>query len=369
MAGGVGLRRRDSSHLRQRDINALLKFLRKTYAVQDLDSFRVHVVSALQNLVPSEINAYNEVNLRTQHNEVLYDRPEAMSLPDGDRIFDRYIPEHPLISYRANTRGHSAVKISDLVSAGQFHRLGLYNEFFRRIGIEDQMVLSLPSPRPVVVGIALNRSRRNFSERDRQLLNLAYPHLLLAFGNAEAWTRLTDENRLIRGALEQSQGAVIVLTSANRVQTITSQARLLLAKYFPGCSPRDHLPELLQRWVHWQRAPLANSTAAPPLREPLVLGHKGERLIVRSFSSQSETVLLLSESAAAEENIDGLCLGLTRREAEVLAWVTRGKANSDVSRILGISPRTVQKHLEHIFQKLGVENRTAAAAKALGMKS
>ena len=367
MAAGAGLRRRESSHLRQRDINALLEFLRKTYAVQDLDSFRAQVVSGLQSLVPSEINAYNKVNLRTQHNDVVYDRPEAMSIPDGDRIFDRYIPEHPLISYRASTRGHSAVKISDLVSAAQFHRLGLYNEFFRRIGIEDQMVLTLPSPRPVVVGIALNRSRRNFSERDRQLLNLAYPHLLLAYGNAEAWTRLTEENRLIRGALEQSQGAVIVLTSANRVQTITSQARLLLAKYFPGCSPRDNLPELLQRWVHWQRAPLPNSTDAPPSREPLVLRHDGAHLIVRLFSSPSQTVLLLSESATATEKIDRL--GLTRREAEVLTWVTCGKTNSDVARILGTSPRTVQKHLEHIFQKLGVENRTAAAARSLGMKS
>lgn len=55
-------------------------------------------------------------------------------------------------------------------------------------------------------------------------------------------------------------------------------------------------------------------------------------------------------------------LGLTRRELEVLAWVALGKTNSEVASILRRSPRTVQKHLEHIFEKLGVENRTAAAA-------
>lgn len=62
-------------------------------------------------------------------------------------------------------------------------------------------------------------------------------------------------------------------------------------------------------------------------------------------------------------------LGLTRREVEVLTWVTDGKTNADIGLILGTSPRTVQKHLEHIFEKLGVETRTAAAMRALALTS
>ena len=58
-------------------------------------------------------------------------------------------------------------------------------------------------------------------------------------------------------------------------------------------------------------------------------------------------------------------LALTSREAEVLLWISRGKSNRDMSEILGISPRTVNKHLEQIFAKLGVENRASAAAKAV----
>jgi DNA-binding response OmpR family regulator/DNA-binding CsgD family transcriptional regulator len=56
--------------------------------------------------------------------------------------------------------------------------------------------------------------------------------------------------------------------------------------------------------------------------------------------------------------------GLTRREAEVLLWIARGKSNRDASEILNISARTVNKHLEQIFIKMGVENRAAAAAAA-----
>jgi DNA-binding CsgD family transcriptional regulator len=58
-------------------------------------------------------------------------------------------------------------------------------------------------------------------------------------------------------------------------------------------------------------------------------------------------------------------LGLTVREAEVLLWVGNGKANREIAVILAMSPRTVNKHLEQIFRKLGVENRTSAAALAL----
>ena len=57
---------------------------------------------------------------------------------------------------------------------------------------------------------------------------------------------------------------------------------------------------------------------------------------------------------------------LTAREAEVLYWVVKGKTNRDIGDILGTSPRTVHKHLEHVFEKLHVETRTAAAALAIG---
>jgi DNA-binding CsgD family transcriptional regulator len=53
---------------------------------------------------------------------------------------------------------------------------------------------------------------------------------------------------------------------------------------------------------------------------------------------------------------------LTLREREVLRWLARGKSNAEIGAILGISAATVGKHLEHIYPKLGVENRTAAAS-------
>jgi DNA-binding CsgD family transcriptional regulator len=61
--------------------------------------------------------------------------------------------------------------------------------------------------------------------------------------------------------------------------------------------------------------------------------------------------------------------GLSPREAQVLDWVAPGKTNKEIGVILDLSPRTVQKYLEHIYRKIGVQSRTAAAAKAHEMAS
>ena len=73
----------------------------------------------------------------------------------------------------------------------------------------------------------------------------------------------------------------------------------------------------------------------------------------------------LSQSNANEGQL--VCLGLTAREAEVLRWIAAGKSNQAIGVILGASTRTICKHVEHIFSKLSVENRTEAAGIALAV--
>ncbi len=89
-------------------------------------------------------------------------------------------------------------------------------------------------------------------------------------------------------------------------------------------------------------------------------------LVVVAQYRENEVLIRLNE-LNPERDVAKLAdrLGLTRREAEVLLWVSYGKASSDISIVLEISPRTVQKHLERIYEKLGVETRSAAAAIAI----
>lgn len=99
---------------------------------------------------------------------------------------------------------------------------------------------------------------------------------------------------------------------------------------------------------------LAIPGAPPMLLAPVGSAGPGERLYRLARSATGEADLLRS------------CFGLTAREAEVLLWIGRGKTNKDIGEILGLSPRTVNKHLEQIYAKLGVENRASAALKAAG---
>jgi len=100
------------------------------------------------------------------------------------------------------------------------------------------------------------------------------------------------------------------------------------------------------------------------VRQPLVATRDATQLIARMVPRGGQTLILLEEQHRWIPAEPLRSLGLTRRESEVLAWVAGGKTSADIT-ILGTSRRAVEKHLEHIYPKLGVETRTAAAARAL----
>jgi CheY-like chemotaxis protein/DNA-binding CsgD family transcriptional regulator len=110
--------------------------------------------------------------------------------------------------------------------------------------------------------------------------------------------------------------------------------------------------------------PLALAWLARGATESLTIAVDGRRLnLSRLARDSSGSTLLLQKCASAPEPQDlAAAWGLTSRESEVLHWVACGKINRDIGEILGMSPRTVDKHLQHVFEKLNVETRTAAAA-------
>ena len=183
-----------------------------------------------------------------------------------------------------------------------------------------------------------------------------------------------------RGMLDHAAHAVIVLAANGMPLWQTSKASLWLEKYFAAGSAVSHkLPPRLQSWLNEtlaRRRQSLDPNAAEELM-PLLMTQAGSQLrIVLSAAGQGqETTLLLEEkidTSAAAELASALPLEnyrLTPRESDVLAWLGKGKTNRDIAEILGMSPRTVNKHLEHIFVKLGVETRSAAAVLASAVQN
>jgi DNA-binding CsgD family transcriptional regulator len=350
--------------LRQRDLRALLAFVEELYAIRDSRAFATHLTAALPTVVPAEVTAYNEINRQRRRIEVVM-HPADADFPGSMQIFTQHMGEHPLFAAYQQGQG-SAVKISDFLTRSQFRHTGLYNEFFRRMGVGYQMAKGLPAPPHLVRSVVLFRNQKDFSERDRLVLNLLRSHLNQAYQNAEAVTRMQRELELIKQGVEQLERGMIILTREGRVQVMSSRARQWVAEYFGRPSrPADCLPETLRRWLSHQLILLAGTTEVLSPREPLVVEREGKRLVVRLLTDAEENLLLLEEQLTALQPASLEPLGLSRREAEVLAWAVQGRSNYAIGRLLGISGRTVQKHLEHIYAKLGVWNRTEAATRAL----
>ena len=167
--------------------------------------------------------------------------------------------------------------------------------------------------------------------------------------------------RQARNALDAYGHATIAVRlgpEGARLVWQTPLARRWLPSYFHSAA--DEVPADLLQWLQ--------AAAAGRDVRPLSNARGGRQLVctLQGRTVDDDWLVVLREvSDAATVQATMLAFGLTLRESEVLYWVAKGKTNRDIGDILGSSPATVKKHLERVYEKLGVETRTAAAAMAL----
>ncbi|BDA72998.1 hypothetical protein CAL7716_071640 [Calothrix sp. PCC 7716] len=370
------------------DIKNILQFQQKVYNFCNLETFSNHLLSILPSVVPSDTHFYAEVNYRNATVSSICP-PKHLTSPEVNRVGNKYFYEHPLVRHYLQTHNGKAYKISDFLTENELHCLeGVYWQFIHPMGMEDEMIIVLPTYSAfsnvnnlhkiqatdidIGINIGLHRTSRNFSERDRLVLNLLRPHLFQAYRNATTVTQMQQELTQLNQTVEQF--GTITLTGDLKVNLMTKRAWELLTQYFQLSScTQTHLPDNLLRWVKHGISQLnqSNKISFPCL--PLQLEQEGKRLVVRLVvQQQREQYLLLLEEHLLHPLTPEILqlLGLTKREAEVLYWVIQDKSDKEIALILNLSTGTVKKHVEHIYQKLGVQTRIAAvmyALKALGM--
>jgi DNA-binding CsgD family transcriptional regulator len=228
-----------------------------TEAASDAVSFARQGTLELPQLVASEITTLSVCDL-ARHTRSVVSNPEGAISAREREGFDHFFDEHPLVRYHADRAGADAHRITDSMPQSTFRESALYNEYYKRIGIDYVIAVPLFVDRGLLVSFVLNRNRLDFSDRERALLDLVKVPL----------------GALYRNLLVRGRGA-------------------------------------------------------------------------RGFAT----------------------LPVTPREREVLSWLAAGKTDKDIGQILAMSPRTVQKHLQHIYEKLGVETRTAAVVRAMEIGS
>jgi len=355
--------------LNRREVGSVLDCLRTIYATLDLEAFPRQVIAALRRVVSAPFGSYNEIDRGETRIRYVVEPAEA-TVPHLELAVREYQHEQPVVANYLRTGDGSPRKLSDFLSIQKLHRLGIYNENYRRAGVEYQMTFmlrSLQRQSSPTIAIALDRGREeaDFSEHDRFMLNLLRPHVMTAYANAETVTALRRTAPAAGGAPETRRREIIVLRPSGR-HLISARAAHWFRQYFPNGTPScvDQFPGDLEDWVKRQavRAGRGKTLAAPPA--PLVVEAEDTRLAARLILDSPNDLLILEEERTKVDYSGLRRLGLTVREAEVLHWVGEGKTNPEIGTILRARPRTVAKHLEKIFAKLGVETRGAAAARA-----
>ncbi|MBU0587709.1 MAG: response regulator [Gammaproteobacteria bacterium] len=168
-------------------------------------------------------------------------------------------------------------------------------------------------------------------------------------------TRNARITRLARDAVDVAGFGVILVDARGRIAWHSPQATIWL-QALEDATEDGQLPKTVS-------AALTNDASQ------ILQTSAGVQLSVRNMGQvgMGETMLLLEQRSPHGATPSRLSnAALTPRETEVLSWLAKGKTNRDIGDILGMSHRTVNKHLEHIFEKLGVETRAAAAALATG---
>jgi DNA-binding response OmpR family regulator len=164
-----------------------------------------------------------------------------------------------------------------------------------------------------------------------------------------------------RAALDVSGRFLLAVSGQGKIMWATPQAQKLLSDDLAAETDDELvLPDAMLQWLEQAQKGKAGSKtpamASFPNNDHLRLQYMGKL-------GPNEFLLRLAKDSGTGTPAEfSSQLGLTTREGEVLSWLSKGKTNRDIAQILGLSPRTVDKHLEQIYAKLGVENRTAAAA-------
>lgn len=171
--------------------------------------------------------------------------------------------------------------------------------------------------------------------------------------------------RSARTALDAADQFLVATDRSGKVVWFTPQAYRMLEERI-GCEAADSAKlQLPSSLVAWLRKSAAQSVSMTNRVFETIYAHDGLHSRI-SFVGEAEPgeILFRISDAAPQDKLANIRAkySLTQRETEVLSWIAQGKSNRDIASILALSPRTIDKHLEVIFGKLAVENRTAAVA-------
>ena len=390
--------------LNSQDIQLVSTCIQQLYSLRTLAEFPEWVMLLLEDLISSEESFC--CSFTTQVTMMA----GTMKHSWADVATPEYLRDNPALQNYLNTGNPAPNKISNFITDREFlDREGLYETLFSHYGMRDQLGCMISDSRrddgaissfeevsidrlkslvdgsfsaedrpllsaivadPIAyyqnetlghLSIGFHRNNRSFSERDLAMLTVLAPHIKVAYYNAQQYSKIQRQSQ----AFDKLNA--IVLTISGEVSLMSASAANLLDRYFDGeWMNSKRLPDIVNSWVK-QQLMVQQSELIVPMQALRIEKHDRQLKIELLCDFAAEQHLLIcSERSRDFSPIQHFqSIGLSKREAEVLAFVAVDKTNPQISQQLGISQKTVKKHLEHIFSKLNASSRNDAVNKAL----
>ncbi len=395
------------------DLTQVILFLKKLNTIVNLSEFPSYLTSILPLIINSDFTLLAGTDPSLVDNAEKSHKPQggnkllAVPLATNDvhclskvNITLPYFLQNPVTVNYLLTGDRSAKKISDFLNETELRqRDALYGEFLEPLCLLDQMSIVVSAqnqftqkrqglnsafidnltirttPSSVYLEeeladlvIIIHREKRDFRDRDRELLNLVSSHILQAYQNSQMFSRINqDDNKSLYQVLNQT--CSLDVRPDGSIGIMPEQAEKLISKFFPSSTSETYkLPEVLTNWIQRNLRNLSiDSDFSNPI-PPLITVKDKHTLTIRLHINHDneQYVLVLEEQTPLNLSFSVLQeLGLTKRETEILHWIIRDRSNQQISEILNLSNRTVQKHCENIYSKLGVHNRAASITKTI----
>jgi DNA-binding CsgD family transcriptional regulator len=216
-------------HVPLSTLESALQFVEDLADTDDPADLGRRALPGLDRLVRADVLSYNEFGPAPGQVSYSAHPGDVVFSPDSMAAFAAHAHENPLIDHLQTTGDGSPMKISDFLSRERFHRLGVYAEFYRQVPVEHQIAIGLPPSDGRVIGIALNRGRSDFTEDDRDLLEVLRAPLVRATSRArsrhQAREALTGPDNSQLAGLTSRELQLLELVAMGR--TNTAIARML----------------------------------------------------------------------------------------------------------------------------------------------
>ncbi len=336
----------------------LLEAIQHVNQAQSIESLGEQTPEILDELLGAELCVWNLFDHRK--GQLLHNVGNPEFDPTIAKMVDvlnAHYHEHPIVKATGMSLGNPVAKaqrISNHISQAKFEETGLFREAFRKLDSRFQVSAQLLVEGDIEIIVAANRLHCDFDDEELELLDGLKPHFAFACSRQLQSRELNERlNLLTRQPLDERRISLSI-DERGRILNETGEALTFLASRFRDLG--EGLPPPIQNLL--KNLPVSIGARSRSLRVKDDFGMILEFTILTTGFGKRRTLLFGGKPGAFEPIPFHQ---LTKREQEVLEWIAEGKTNPEIALLLSISNRTVEKHCERIYEKLGVENRIAAA--------